>query len=318
MLLPEEYIEQAFFFESFIDSIEDGVPTQEFLFSIRSELLTSAQLHKAVDFMLTDAKYTGVLASSMQRLSHYFSPFQTFVISESEREYGHLDFKIALQILAREAKYRSSNPTTQGIFFYQFETICRNRLGYIRGVGMLIEDDFYNDDWKEWLKILRRQIGFVPLADLIFYRSEYYKIYQSQIHFHTPELLNNSHLHRQPNTPACLSENELPNSSNTEIHNKIHSETNSIINNQPSDIVTLFGEREGRIAFATRNKEPAYLFSALSRHLGYPSVPRKKNVTEEENIVPLLKRRIEQLENRIQLIEEEQRGGINLNKYIKK
>lgn len=302
MLSSEEYIEQAFFFESFIESIEDDVPTQEFLASIRGELLATAQLHKAVDFMLTDAKYTGVLASSMQRLSHYFSPFQTFVIAESEREDGHLDFKIALQILAREAKYRSTSPSTQGVFFYQFETLCRNRLGYVRGLDMLIQDDFYNSDWKEWLIVLRRQIGFVPLADMIFYRSEYYKIYRTHNDYHNPKNKyhdDNEHINDHDNNAA---------QDDSELSDLLEGDV---------DIVALFGEREGRIAFATRKKEPAYLFAALSRHLGYPSVPRKKHVIEEENIMPQLKRRIEQLENRIQLIEEEQRGGIDLNKYIK-
>jgi hypothetical protein len=301
MLLSEEYIEQAFFFESFIESIEDDVPTQEFLASIRGELLATAQLHKAVDFMLTDAKYTGVLASSMQRLSHYFSPFQTFVIAESEREDGHLDFKIALQILAREAKYRSTSPSTQGVFFYQFETLCRNRLGYVRGLDMLVKDDFYNSDWKEWLVVLRRQIGFVPLADMIFYRSEYYKIYRTHNEYRKPKNINNLNNNTQ---------------NDSELSEELSEELSDFLEDN-TDVVVLFGEREGRIAFATRKKEPAYLFSALSRHLGYPSVPRKKHVVEEENIMPLLKRRIEQLENRIQLIEEEQRGGIDLNKYIK-
>ena len=44
----------------------------------------------------------------------------------------------------------------------------------------------------------------------------------------------------------------------------------------------LFGEKEGRIAMANRRKDPLYLFSALQRHLGYPSVPRpiKDEATE--------------------------------------
>ncbi|MDR2642386.1 MAG: hypothetical protein LBC74_06290 [Planctomycetaceae bacterium] len=347
MLLSEEYIEQAFFFESFIESLEDGITTQEFLHSIRGELLTTAQLYKAVDFMLTDVKYTGVLAISMRLLNHYFSPFQTFIISESEREDGHLDFKIALQILAREAKYRSNNPTTQGVFFYQFETLCRNRLGYVRGLDMLIKDDFYNADWKEWLTILRRQIGFVPLADMIFYRSEYYKIYLSRISsrqfnrtkkidlsklnldkVHEISNANNSDNYQSHNSNSNSNKEHLNNSYNNNYYvaanncNENTPENNDELDlfdlsNDDTDVVVLFGEREGRIAFATRNKEPAYLFAALSRHLGYPSVPRKKNVTEDENIIPLLKRRIEQLENRIQLLEEEQRGGIDLNRYIK-
>jgi len=263
MTLPlEEYIEQAFFFENFRSRIEEGYSAQEFLSAIRSELLATVQLPMAIGFLLTDLKHTGLLSSAMRRIAHYFTPFQTFVIAESEREESRFDFRIALEILAREAKYRSETPPIQGLFFYQFETLCRNRLGYDRGLETLIQDSAYNGDWKEWLTILRKQIGLVDLAEMIFYRSEFYK-------------------------------------------------TKGV----ESDVVSLFGEREGRIAFATRQRDPVFLFSALSRHLGYPSVPRQKRATEEENLVPLLQRRIEHLENRLQLLEEELRGGVNLNRF---
>jgi hypothetical protein len=263
LLSFEEYIEQTFFFEAFRARLDDGFSTQEFLTSIRNELLATTQLPLAVDFLLTDMKHTGVLSAAMSRIGHYFTAFQTFVVAESEREGGRFDFRIALEILTREAKYRSENPPVQGLFFYQFETICRNRLGYDRGLEVMIRDDIYNDDWKTWLNILRRQVGLVDLADMIFYRSEFYKQ-----------------------------------------------------KNETATVIPLFGEREGRIAFATRKRDPMYLFSALSRHLGYPSVPRQKHVAAEENLIPVLQRRIEHLENRLQLIEEELRGGINLNRYI--
>jgi hypothetical protein len=148
------------------------------------------------------------------------------------------------------------------LFFYQFETICRNRLGYDRGLETLIQDDVYNADWKEWLTILRKQIGLVDLAEMIFYRSEFYQ-------------------------------------------------TKGV----ESDVAVLFGEREGRIAFASRQRDPVFLFSALSRHLGYPGVPSQKRVVGEENPIPLLQRRIEHLESRLQLLEEELRGGVNLSRF---
>ena len=263
MPLPlEEYIEQAFFFENFRSRIEEGYTAQEFLTAIRSELITTVQLPMAIEFMLTDLKHTGILSSAMRQIAHYFTPFQTFVIAESEREESRFDFRIALEILAKEAKYRSESPPIQGLFFYQFETICRNRLGYNRGLETLIHDDAYSAEWKDWLTILRKQIGLVDLAEMVFYRSEFYQMK--------------------------------------------HTEAN---------VVPLFGEREGRIASASRKRDPVFLFSALSRHLGYPPVPRLKRATEEENIVPLLQRRIEHLENRLQLLEEELRGGVNLNRF---
>jgi len=268
MPLPlEEYIEQTFFFETFRSRIEEGYSTQEFLTAIRSELITTVQLPMAIDFLLTDMRHTGILSSAMRQIAHYFTPFQAFVIAESERETSRFDFRIALEILAREAKYRSESPPIQGLFFYQFETICRNRLGYDRGLETLFHDDVYNDDWKEWLSILRKQIGLVDLAEMIFYRSEFYQMQ----HYHIKKI--------------------------------------------EADVTPLFGEREGRIAFAARKRDPVFLFSALSRHLGYPTVPRQKRLVEEENLVPLLQRRIEHLENRLQLLEEELRGGVNLNRF---
>ncbi len=271
MLPIEEYIEQAFFFEAFRARVDDGISAQEFLTTIRHELLATQQLPLAIDFLLTDVKHSGILSEAMRRIAHYFTPFQTFVIAESEREDGRFDFRTALEILAREAKYRGENPAIQGLFFYQFETICRNRLGYDKGIDILIQDDLYDNSWKEWLKILRRQIGLVDLSEMIFYRSAYYPI-----------------------------------------RNKTQA------NDAETDVVVLFGEREGRIAYATRRQDPMYLFSALSRHLGYPSVPRSKRAIEEENVVPLLQRRIEHLENRLQLLEEESRGRLDLNRFMVK
>ena len=264
-LPPEEYIEQAFFFETFRSRIEEGFSSQEFLTAISGELLATVQLPMAIGFLLTDLKHTGLISSAMRQIAHYFTPFQSFVIAESEREESRFDFRIALEILAREAKYRSESPPIQGLFFYHFETICRNRLGYDRGLETLIQDDIYNADWKEWLTILRKQIGLVDFSEMVFYRSEFYPKNETDV-----------------------------------------------------AVTTLFGEREGRIACASRHRDPVFFFSALSRHLGYPSVPRQQRTTEEENLVPVLQCRIEHLENRLQLIEEELRGGVNLNKFLAK
>jgi hypothetical protein len=80
----------------------------------------------------------------------------------------------------------------------------------------------------------------------------------------------------------------------------------------------LFGRREGRIALGNRQKEPLFLFSAMQRHLGYPPVPRRQVVNENPDLVPQLARRIERLESRIKLMEEERRTGLDITKFYKK
>lgn len=77
----------------------------------------------------------------------------------------------------------------------------------------------------------------------------------------------------------------------------------------------LFGEKEGRIAFANRRKEPNLLFSAMQRHLGYPTVPRPVPPDPNKELLPLLMRRMERLESRIKLLEEENRQGIDITKF---
>jgi hypothetical protein len=80
----------------------------------------------------------------------------------------------------------------------------------------------------------------------------------------------------------------------------------------------LFGEREGRIALANRRKDPLFLFSSLQRQLGYPEVPRQMPAGTEQALLPQLARRLEQLEMRLKLLEEEQRGGLDLSKFYER
>jgi hypothetical protein len=84
------------------------------------------------------------------------------------------------------------------------------------------------------------------------------------------------------------------------------------------DAPVLFGEREGRIALANRRKDPLFLFSSLHRQLGYPEVPRQKPADRQQDLLPQLARRLEQLEARLKLLEEEQRGGLDLTRFYER
>lgn len=262
----EEYIEQAHFFRSLAERLRQNLPAQEVLQSVREEVLATTKLPMAIDFMLAELRLEGVFGPAMSQLLHYFTPFQAFVVQEAENERSRFDLWIGLEILRREAEYRSASPTRPGVFLYQFEALCRNRLGYDRGLEAVARDPTFDDVWRDWIRKVRRQVGMVDLADLVYVHSEYYR-------------------------QRGGSENDAP---------------------------VLFGEREGRIALANRRKDPLFLFSSLQRQLGYPEVPRPQAVPAEQALLPQLARRMEQLETRLKLIEEEQRGGFDLTQYYER
>ncbi len=264
----EEYIEQAHFFTILSERVRENVPAQEVLASVRDEVLATAKLPMAIDFLLAELRHQGELAPGMWRLRHYFTPFQCFVMSEAENDRRRFDIRIALEILRREAKYRSEGISLQGLFLYQLETLCRNRLGYDPGLEAVADDPSYSTAWRDWILTLRRQIGIIELTDLIYVRSEFYRE-RSQL-------------------AGGEEENDAP---------------------------ALFGIREGRIAWANRRKDPLLLFAALHRQLGYPAVPKPSQEIAEERLLAVLARRVEQLEARLKLVEEEQRGGIDLNRF---
>src|SRR5690242_3006735 len=115
LLEREEYVEQAYLFQVLRERQQQNLSTQDLLASIREELLSTTNLPMAVDFLRTELRHSGTFAPAMAKLAHYFTPFQTFVIGEAERERGRFDFGVALQILQREARYRADGGTRQGV-----------------------------------------------------------------------------------------------------------------------------------------------------------------------------------------------------------
>jgi hypothetical protein len=171
----EEYVEQAYFFQALRERMQQAMSTQDLLDAIRQEVLTTTMLPFAVDFMAGELRLTGGFATAMARLPHYFTPFQTYVVGEAENAEGRFDFRIALEILQREVEYRARDASPQGIFLFQFETLCRNRLGYERGLEAMAGDPIFDENWREWILTVRRQVGLVDFADMIYVRSELYR-----------------------------------------------------------------------------------------------------------------------------------------------
>jgi hypothetical protein len=267
----EEYVEQAYLFRALGERLDASMPIQDLLSQTREELLATTKAPLAVDVMLTELKHTGLMGEAMRRLKHYFAPFQGFILSEAEQHQGRFDMNTAIEILRHEAEYRAAEPPEQGLFLYQFEVLCRNRLSYDRGLAAMAEDPAYGDDWRIFLMAIRRQIGLFDLADMIYVRSQHY-------------------IQRQTQMGRALPGSDFP---------------------------PLFGEKEGRIALANRKKDPLYLFSAMQRHLGYPSVPRRKKYDDSSEQIGLLIRKLERIESRLKILDEEQRGGIDLQKFYK-
>jgi hypothetical protein len=176
---------------------------------------------------------------------------------------------MALLVLEREAVYRAGGPTAAGLFVYQFESLCRNRLGYDDGLAAIGADPFYDPDWRDYADLMRRQIGVVEFADLLYLRSDLYVADQRRV------------------DPGY----------------------------QPP-VTALFGEKEGKIARASRGRDPLYLFAALQRQLGYPEVPRPKPRDDTGTKLETLQAKMRELEMRLKLTESELRGQVDLTQFL--
>ena len=170
----EEYIEQAYFFRILRERMATQLATQEILSRLHEEILSTTRLPYAIQFLATELKHSGLLSSGFARLVHYFTPFQAFVIRQTEVGNQRLSMETALLVLEREATYRAGALTAPGLFVYQFEALSRNRLGYDEGLGCMAADPFYDAAWREYLDMVRRQVGVVDFADLVYVRSELY------------------------------------------------------------------------------------------------------------------------------------------------
>ncbi len=269
----EEYIEQAYFFRTFRERLGEDIPTQDLLAGLREEILATTRLPMAIDVLRGEVMLKGRMSEGMAALAHYFTPFQAYVLSQAEADRSKFDQFTALEILEREAKYRSAQPTFAGLFIYEFECLSRNRLGYDKGMAAIAADPWFEPAWKDWILKTRNRLGAHEFADMIYYRSEYFV----------------EERRRRTNDPAY----------------------------RPGAPV-LFTLSEGRIAKAHRGKDPLFLFAALQRQLGYPSVPRSLRAEDEAKLPAHLEQRLQRLEKRLNLMEAEQKGKLDLSEFYVK
>jgi hypothetical protein len=269
LLDREEYIEQAYFFRVYRERIAENVPSQEVLRMVREEILATTKLPLAIDFLCGELEHRGRLSPGMGQLAHYFTPFQTFLVEKAEEDKSKFDFRIALQVLEREAGHRAEHTNPAALFVYQFECLARNRLGYDHGLRAVAADPIYGPEWKEWIVRVRKQLGTVDFPDMIYARSEYFL----------------EELRRQERNPDL-----------------------------PAPYPMLFGRQEGRIAKASHGRDPLYMFGALQRQLGYPTVPRPTPARTGPLFDPATELRFQKVETRLMLLEQESKGTVDLSK----
>ena len=266
----EEYIEQAYLFRAVRERLADNQAAQDIFQRVHEELLASTRLPYAVQFLVAELKHTGLVANGFSKLPHYFTAFQAFVVKQAEDEKSRFPMPTAFLVLEREAAYRAEKPTKAGLFVYQFETLSRNRLGYLDGLEAMSADPFYDADWRAYFDTLRKGVGEIDFSDLVYVRSE----------LHVTEEKRRNPAYEPPVPP-------------------------------------IFGEKEGKIAKASRHRDPLYLFAALQRQLGYPEVPRYHKRDDASTKLEIMQAKLRELEMRIKLAEGELRGSIDLSQFGK-
>jgi len=177
-LAREEYIEQAHLFDSLAKQVqlepEMQQPLQVLLQWLKQEVLATTKLPLAIDYLIAEIKHLGTMGTAFANLPHYFSSFQTYLINEAEAEQGRFDIWQAFRILHREAELRAADVSPNAMFFFQFETLCRNRLSYDYGLEAMSRDYHYDGTWAAWILSVRHKIGIVDLTDLVYVHSQHY------------------------------------------------------------------------------------------------------------------------------------------------
>ena len=56
------------------------------LLTVQEEILSTCRLPVAIDILRTEILHSGRIGPAMNRLGHYFSAFQTFVVDRAEDE----------------------------------------------------------------------------------------------------------------------------------------------------------------------------------------------------------------------------------------
>src|SRR5262245_61901640 len=266
----DECIEQAYFFRTFRERVGENRAAQDSLARLHEQILSTTRLPMAVEFLAAEVKHTGLLHTGFEKLPHYFTPFQSFLVRQAEEPRTRFTTLGALQVLEQEARYKAESPTHAGLFVFHFESLSRNKLGFDEGLRAVEGDPFYPKLWKNYIDLVRRQVGVFDFCDLVYLRSTLYLSDQKRI----------NPVYEPPVPP-------------------------------------LYGDKEGKIAKASRGRDPLFLFAALQRQLNYPEGPKPRARDDLGTKLDLLLVKLRDLENRLKLAEGELRGTIDWSQFGK-
>ena len=70
---------------------------------VAEELLTTTRLPMAVSFLSSEIKAIGLMGPAMARIGHYFTRFQSHVVTQAETDVSRFSMDQALLVLEREA-----------------------------------------------------------------------------------------------------------------------------------------------------------------------------------------------------------------------
>ena len=174
MLERDEYIEQAYLFRSLLERMDENASVQDLLRSIREEILSTTNLPKAIDFLTAELKLTGALSDGMSRsatTSRRFRP--TSWAKRSAKEASSISAP-RWKCSGSKPAFRGEGSDAAGLVRLSVRIVARNRLGYDRGLEAMSRDPIYDDAWREWILNVRRQVGIVDFADLLYVRSEHF------------------------------------------------------------------------------------------------------------------------------------------------
>src|ERR1700761_2629855 len=115
VLEREEHIEQAYFFRVLRERLGAGLATQEVLDRIDEEILATTRLPYAIEFLAAELKHSGLASSGFNRLPHYFTPSQAFVVAGAEDQNRRFSITESLLVLEREAQYRAAQQSPAGL-----------------------------------------------------------------------------------------------------------------------------------------------------------------------------------------------------------